>query len=359
MADAKATDVIPAHSGASVMLGVGETGLLNQLTGPNSVNQTASRWGVDGTDLGHMFWHRDHLYMVFGDTFGKGGRRSGTGWRSNALALLSEPDLEQGLLRIESMITGPDGQARELIPSQKVDGVEKTVIPTNGVSTGDRMFLHYMSVQKWKQDDRWDVGHSGLAYSDDDGETWTVSKTAVWPGGSGFEQVAFLREGDQVYSFGIPAGRYGDVHLRRVASARMLDPSAYEYWDGSGWVADPGGASTVVAGPVGELSVAWNAGYHEWMMMYLNPERKSVVLRTSPEITGTWGPERVVVTANDHPGLYAPYIVPLPDIGKEVYFTMSMWKPYNVFLMRTTLARRDEASDDGSSGNGAQGNPHG
>ncbi|HZD04178.1 MAG TPA: DUF4185 domain-containing protein, partial [Longimicrobiales bacterium] len=125
-----------------------DTRLLGQITGSDSVNGTAERWGVHGTDLGHMFWHRGHLYMVFGDTFGKGGR-GGRNWRSNTLARLADPDPDRDVLRIESMVTGPGGLARELIPSRKVDGIEKTVIPTNGVSTGDRMILQYMSVRRW------------------------------------------------------------------------------------------------------------------------------------------------------------------------------------------------------------------
>jgi hypothetical protein len=149
--------------------------------------------------------------------------------------------------------------------------------------------------------------------------------------------VAFVRQDDEVYSFGIPAGRFGDVRLRRVATEHILEPGAYRYWDGEGWVADPSEAATVVPGPVGELSVAWNAHHRQWMMMYLNAERHAVVLRSAPQLTGPWGEERIVVTAEEHPGLYAPYIVPLPDIGRDVYFTMSMWGPYNVFLMKTML----------------------
>ena len=311
--------------------------LVTQVTGADAVTPTAARWDVHGTDLGHMFWHGDRLYMVFGDTFGRGGRRWGRHWRSNAMARLAAPDLEQGVVRIESMVTGANGLARELLPSRKKDGVERTVIPTNGVSTGRRMFLHYMSVRKWHGAGRWDVGHSGLAYSDDDGETWVQPESAVWPAGLGFEQVAFVRQDGWVYAFGIPGGRHGAVRLRRVAPERMLDPDAYEYWDGSGWTSAPGDAAIVVPGPVGELSVAWNAHYRRWMMMYLDPGRHAVLVRFAAELSGPWSEGEVVVSAQDQPGLYAPYIVPLREIGREVWFTMSKWKPYNVFLMRMTL----------------------
>lgn len=318
-------------------LGVLRTGLISAVTGPDAPIPS-TRWGVYGTDLGHMFWHRDALFMVFGDTFGQGNRHEGREWRSNVLARMVPPSFEGGVLHIESMVTGADGLAKELLPSRKVNGLEMTVIPTNGISTGDRMFLHYMSVRQWHKAGSWDVRHSGLAYSDDDGETWTLPEAAVWRDGTGFEQVAFMREGGYVYAFGIPEGRHGGVRLRRVAEGEMLDPSAHEYWDGTGWVrGEHDAAITLVDAPAGELSVAWNAQHGRWMMMYLDPQQDAVVLRFANELTGPWGSAHIVVDSADQPGLYAPYIVPLQDIGDDVWFTMSKWGPYNVFLMQMTL----------------------
>lgn len=319
-----------------VRLGVVRSSLISAITGPGAPNPS-TRWGVHGTDLGHMFWHRDALYMVFGDTFGEGNRHQGRDWRSNVLARMVAPTAENGL-QIESMISGANGLAKELLPSRKVNGFEMTVIPTNGISTGDRMFLHYMSVRQWHEHGNWDVRHSGLAYSDDDGETWTVPEAAVWPGDTGFEQVAFVREGGYVYAFGIPEGRHGGVRLRRVAEGEMLDPAAHEYWDGSAWVrGEHEAATTLVAAPAGELSVAWNHRHGQWMMMYLDSRQDAVVLRFASDLTGPWGPAQTVVRAAEQPGLYAPYIVPLQNIGDDVWFTMSKWGPYNVFLMQMTL----------------------
>src|SRR5690606_30786779 len=102
---------------------------------------------------------------------------------------------------------------------------------------------------------------------------------AVWPSGLGFEQVAFVRREGRVYSFGIPGGRHGAVRLRRVAEDRLLEPAAYEYWDGAAW-GPAEAAVAVVPAPAGELSVAWNERHQRWMMMYLDLARYAVVLRT-------------------------------------------------------------------------------
>lgn len=316
-------------------LGVIETKLVGQLTGADSANDTAKRWDIYGTDLGHMFWHCDKLYMVFGDTFGEGGL-GGKNWRSNALARLVDPDPKQGL-RIEAMITGPNGAAKELIPSHKIAGIEKTVIPTHGISVDGRIYLHYMSVRRWEGPGQWNVRHSGLAYSDDDGQTWITPRSAIWSEQIGFEQVALVHGDDWIYTLGIPGGRWGGLRLRRVASDNILDRQAYQYWDGASWGGARKAAVVIVPAPVGELSVAWSARHRLWLMMYLNPERRGVVLRTAAKLTGPWEEEQIVVTTEQYPGLYAPYIVPMPDLGEDVYFTLSLWESYNVFLMHTRL----------------------
>ncbi|WP_163269281.1 DUF4185 domain-containing protein [Chelativorans alearense] len=310
--------------------------VVNQVTGPDGTNDTARRWDVHGTDLGHMFLHEGAMYMVFGDTFGQRGMFGRMNWRSNTIARIADPDPRNGL-PIETMITGANGAAKELLYSRKIGGVEKTVIPTYGVSIGGRMYLHYMSVKGWGAPGQWEVRHSGIAYSDDDGHTWVVPPEAVEDRAIGFEQVAVVRDEDVLYTFGIPEGRFGGVKLRRVAAERILDLDAYEYWTGSGWAADPTAASMIVPAPAGELSVAWSKTHESWVMMYFDPERRAVVLRLAPDLTGPWGDAQVVVGAQDYPGLYAPYIVPGSDIDTELYYTMSQWTPYNVFLMRTRL----------------------
>ncbi|SMH53304.1 protein of unknown function [Maritimibacter sp. HL-12] len=311
-------------------LRVGPAEVVRQLTGAASANAT-DRWNVHGTDLGHMIRHKGALYMVFGDTYGP----DGGAWRSSTMARIANP---QGSFDFTEMIAGPDGSAIELIESAKLPGIEWTVIPTNGISLGARMVLHYMAVRMWTSDGRWLVRNSGLAYSDDDGQSWHRSPTATWPNGSGFEQVAFVDQGEMIYSFGIPEGRFGAVRLRRVARDALFDPAAYRYWDGSGWVSDHRAATPVVSAPAGELSVAWSAAHGRWLMMYLDETRDAIVLRSAPALAGPWSAAQTVADARDFPGLYAPYIVPGDALDTEVRFTMSRWKPlYNVFLMRAPL----------------------
>lgn len=304
-----------------------------QLTGPPpSINDTVTGWLVSGTDLGSTFMHKGEIVLVFGDTFGIDGRF----WRSNVLGFSTDDDPSEGVT-IDRMITNEYGHAIELLPSKKVDFEEMTVIPTYGISVDDRMFLHYMSVSHWGEPGHWDLGRSGFAYSDDDGQIWTYDGDAVWPGDSNFGQVAMEEFEGHIYVWGIPGGRYGGVQLARVQPEKLLDFNAWEYWSVGEWVPDIDQAEQFIPPNVGELSVRWNSYYEKWIMMYLNDPQGLIELRTSDAITGPWSEPMIAARAIDYPALYAPYMYPLWNDGPDIYFNMSLFGPYQVFLLKTRL----------------------
>lgn len=304
-----------------------------QLTGsPPSINNTASEWMVYGTDLGSSFLHKGEIVLVFGDTFGIDGGF----WRSNVLGFSSDTNPADGVI-IDRMITDEYGHAKELLPSKKVDFEEMTVIPTYGISIDDRMYLHYMSVSHWGAPGHWDLRKSGFAYSDDDGENWVYDDQAVWPGDSNFGQVAMEEFEGHIYVWGIPGGRYGGVQLARVAPENLLDFDAWEYFAEGGWTPDITEAEQIIPPNVGELSVRWNSYYEQWIMMYLNDPRGLIELCTADEITGPWSEPMIAARAIDYPALYAPYMYPVWNDGPDIYFNMSLFGPYQVFLLKTRL----------------------
>jgi hypothetical protein len=319
-----------------------DTYMITPVTGPTSRNRTDLRWYVYGTDLGHMFEHEGRLYMAFGDSFGPPGHPPtfGDDWRSNLLAWSRDRDPRDGI-SFEGMITDRPGHAKELIRDEDVPLEEQpsTTIPTNGISLGKRMVLHYMAVRAFTGPGFWSLTGSGLAYSDDDGNTWTLPEDATWPEGSNFGQVAFVEQGAHAYLFGIPGGRFGAAKLARVERDRLLDLERYEFWDGTRWAATEDDAAVVVPAPVGELSVQWNSHYRKWLMTYLNDDDQvnAVVIRTADCLTGPWSEEEVIVTAEEAPQLYAPYIPPRWNNGPDVYFTLTQFGPYDVFWWHTSL----------------------
>ncbi|MGP4041087.1 DUF4185 domain-containing protein [Gracilibacillus sp. D59] len=313
-------------------------------------NQTDVNYGLRATDLG-VIWDattnpEDKKVMVaFGDSyddgwggFGGGGDREG--WRSNLLALSKDTDLSDGL-EFSSMITEEDNPnyAKEIIYSEKdTSGTgDFTAIPTAGVTIGDRHFIHYMQIKNWGAAGRWNTNFSEIAYSDDEGQNWTKSGVK-WGADSNFAQAAYVKHDGKIYMFGTPSGRMDSAYLARVEESTFLKKEEYEYWNGTEWIKnDEEAAVPVIEQPVSELSVVYNSYYDKWIMVYLNENRYAMVMRSSSNLTDGWSAETEIATGKEFPGLYGGYIHPWTNDGKDLYFLMSEWGPYNVVLMKSEL----------------------
>ncbi|WP_306893243.1 DUF4185 domain-containing protein [Agromyces albus] len=346
-----ANDVGAMTGGAAdaefVITGVAGVERISQLTGPDSANDTGSAM-VAGTDLGSMFEADGRTWFVFGDTFGErpGDAFGGTGgiWRSNVLAHSTDDDPSDGI-SLDGFVTDDLGWATEALPSKKVDGDEMTVIPTYGFEANGDLYLHSMSVRRWGEPGEWETNHAGLARSDDDGTTWRSLDDMVWPGGGGFQQVSVAHVGDDLYFWGIPAGRLGSVQLMKVAEREVETASAYRYFSGTDaagrpfWSDAAEDAATVIDRATGELSVQWNPGLERWVMTTMI-DNSDAALYEGITPWGPWSEPTTLITQSELPGLYAPFLSPrfISDDGRTMYFTLSQWGPYNVFWYKLDLA---------------------
>lgn len=308
------------------------------VTGPESPNETDTRYNVYGTDLGSMFELDGTVFVAFGDTFGccqpAGGGAGGRSWRSNVVGYSTDRDLEDGMT-LDGMLPDIVGNARLVLWKAPED---VTLIPTYGIAIGERMYLHYMAVKEWGAPGHWTLNRSGWAYSDDGGERWTQPEDAIWDGDTNFGQTSLVEHEGYLYVFGIHGGRYGGVALARVPSNDVLDMTQYTYWTGEAWGDDLDSAVEIVPSPVGELSVAWNEFLGRWIMLYLDEPQRGIVMRHSEELTGEWSDTTMVVASGSgFPSLYGSYLHPWASDGETIYFNMSQWGPYNVRLMRARL----------------------
>lgn len=329
--------------------------LVAQLSGAEGINQTDTLYQVMGTDLGAIWDNGSgQVLMAFGDTFGKGhvgGGDFGEDWRSNVLARSSDRDLSDGM-SFDDMVVDEPGHAKEILHSKKVDNDEITVIPNSGVSVGDRQFIHYFSQHTWNPS--WTTNYGGLAYSDDNGENWTKSDMR-WdnspPSWDRYFQIGSLvRHEGYVYLFGCATGRLSDIRLARVPENRVLTRSAWRYWNGATWTRKEDAAIPVVTAPSGEMSVLYSEYLGRWVMMYLDEYRAAIVMREAPDLVGPWSGQRVVVRGGadgEWPALYAPFIHPWSAESDDpyLYFAMSQWGPYQVFLLRTKLDRKVDTAN--------------
>ncbi|MGQ0840741.1 DUF4185 domain-containing protein [Actinokineospora sp.] len=92
-----------------------------------------------------------------------------------------------------------------------------------------------------------------------------------------------------------------------------------------------------MGGPVAELSVVYNVHFGRWLALHLDEGRAAIVLRTAEQPTGPWTDGQVVAAGDRFPGLYGGFLHPASADGPVVYYAMSRWAPYNVYLMRTRL----------------------
>jgi hypothetical protein len=326
------------------MVRVLETTRVCQVTGAGSANRTDERFGIHGTDLGIMWDAGDgRVFVLFGDTFGQGwgGHGAGPGhadWRRNVLAFSTGRDLGQ-CLPLDGAMERPGGGACQVIPSGT--GQEVTVIPNGGIAVDGRHYVHYMSVRRWGPPGTWRTNHAGIAVSADGGRTWDKPARAQWRNGwphhNPLQIGALPRSGDHVYLFGTSNGRYGDAYLARAAPSGLLDTGAYEYWDGSGWTDRLRAAAPVFEGPVGEMSVAYSGYLGCWLLLHLDERRQGLVLRAADRLTGPWTWGEVVVSGREYPAVYGGYLHPWSLDGPDLYYLVSQWGPYNVFLTRSRV----------------------
>ncbi|SDC19954.1 protein of unknown function [Niabella drilacis] len=315
-------------------------------------NQTDIRYDVGGTDLG-IAWRMGNgtVGLFFGDTYGRdfkpgaGGPGEAGNWRSNILAFSSDNNLSDGLTLNGMLTAGGMTAAKEVIASRHDPDCngEHTMIPTAAIHAGGADYVHCMNIHCWGTPGKWNINYAGLFRSTDNGKTWHSCKGVRFPAASKFAQAAFTKKDGWVYMLGTPAGRHGPVYLLRATEKGLAFRQQFAYWnEARGWVkGDEAMATPVIEAPAGEMSVIYNETFRRWIVVYLDVSRKALVLRDSEQLQRGWSAPKTLVNAADYPGLYGSFIYPSQN-GTELYFLMSVWKDYNVFLMKADLKQEGE-----------------
>lgn len=378
------------------------TSFVDWVTGNYLPNDTYSRFGIWGTDVGTMWDNgiaddpttpiNEHQVLIaFGDTFG-GPNMTGT-WRFNTLFRSSDIALADGLSVPDgqwltgnmfggSPLSGPTYSRQIILPERLPAGLPAgvTLIPTAGISVptpgtkyGATQYLSFMSVKQWGAAGQWTTNYSAMAYSTDNGENWYVAPSSVryndtFSGNNKFQQAALVRPGDgYVYMYGTPNGRQGAAYVSRVVEKDILDNAKYEYYSAGtaggwfGWGATPAGwyknnpaAATVAFGQdqgacgignpgnqVSEMSVQYNKQLKKYVVLY-GDQFNNIVMRTSDTPQAGWSSAKVLM-GQQNGGIYAPMLHPWSPstmgTGTDLYWNLSLWSQYNVMLMKTDLTK--------------------
>ena len=383
------------------------TDLLTNVTGSGGLNDTAGRFGIGGTDLGIMWDNgirgdnpatpvveQRQVLIAFGDTFRNANPPRTGDWTINTLLRSSDLVLSNGMYvkpGVPGDIFSGSPMKPATVPSVPSPGYavgpEVTIIPTSGISApypnayGSRQYMSIMSVRSWDQPGFWTTNYSGIAYSDDNGQTWKVAPESIRPAATGrstrpyisgnqnFQQSAFVKPpagspeaaAGYVYAYGTPSGRGGTVYLSRVKQDQILDQTKYEYWNGKTWQLNtPSAATPVLPGTTtssffglfkrttyptaGEMSVQYNQYEKKYIMLYAD-QNNNIVMRKADRPEGPWSAPTTLVTSSRMPGLYAPMINPwssenVQESEKQyLYWSLSTWGDYEVKSMRTDLTK--------------------
>lgn len=333
-----------------------------------SDNQTETRYGLRGTDLGASFEHKGKLVFLFGDTHPNGPNTPDRPFDGDAVAISSDRNPDDGLTM--EFLKAPDGKyAAAKMPGVSLKGFE---VPNGGFSAGGHMYAFYTTDHTPKVT----MGRCVLARSEN-GIDWTklydlsttkfinvapvVVDAAKTPG-------LPVSRGQGLLMWASGEYRRSSVHLAFVPLDKVENRSAIRYWTGGGWSAEEKDATPVVRhDEVGELSVAWCAPLKKWLMTYNSGRPRGIQLRTADRPLGPWsdlttlfdpkdgygkfmhvgnGPDPMADPgrAGEYGGEYGPYLIPRffkkTKEGAAIYFLMSTWNPYNVVLMRAELKRK-------------------
>ena len=360
----------------------GSTAKVEQLVGDTdaqskqpTASQTASRYGIQGTDLGYSFEHNGQTVFLFGDTVGaSGGDVVGF---SDA----TDPNAPMSL----NFVTGADGQYLRVEPPGISMGPNE--VPVGGISLNGSMFVAVKThVTPGKQTDetvltRYDDGAKTFQPLRSisklpDGHFITLSLRLAPQGLPGLPT-------DQPYvlMFGTGHYRHSSAYLAAVPAASFDTGAGTVYyagqtagipmWDPSESKSEP----IILDDTIGDISVTFVPQLGLWVSLYDSRSPLGIVARYSMQPWGPWsGPQLVFdrkagygsfihdpsrskddglagpVIMQDKPaqrvagGMYAPYIIDrFTQVAGDtltLQYVMSTWNPYVVVRMKSSLQIR-------------------
>lgn len=351
----------------------GATTVRQLVTGPTSPSETDSRYNIHGTDLGIMFEHSDETMVVFGDTFGE-CTPTGNSWRSNVLLTAESGTPTDGLdITGARPLAGNEADALVQGLHQPNGTGEVTKIPTAAISVGEDMYMRIMSVHDWNAPGGWTTNYSALVKSTDGGNTWKIVPGSLrrmndfqtWGPGieftdpdaelpapdptrwRGMQMSAFLEADGYLYEYMTPSGRSGPATVARVPLTEIEDPTAYTWLASNGTWSDEPTGHVVLDGRVEELSVAYNEHLDQYVLL-TSMATGVVSMRVAGSPEGPWSSPQTLVDRKMFPNAYAPMIHPssITSEGPYLYYTLSTWDAYNVFLLRTDLSQFNFTAPD-------------
>ena len=345
-------------------------------TKKRTFNQTNSRYGIWGADLGYSFEHKGRVYFLFGDTLGSyGGDPIGVSDSTDPFAPLALDfltDFDGKYLRLELDNIAMDG-FNVPVGGISLDGTMYVAVKTNytpGQQSNITLLTRFDEATR-----RFQVVRELSRMPDGNFITMTLTQA---PSGL----LGLPADKRYVLMFGSGAYRRSHAYLAAVPVESFESGAGTLYFAGLGldgrpyWTEVESSARPLINHPtIGDISFTYVPELAMWIALYDRRGPRGVVMRYAPEPWGPWSAPELVWQPGRDPGygdfiydptrtdnahlvgptippdrdplrlfggFYAPYVIErLTRVEGDyvtLHFVMSTWNPYVVLRMRTTLS---------------------
>lgn len=302
------------------------------VTGP----EITTKFRMEATDLGiPITTADDRILCIFGDTFEEAYVGGGF-WRS-PVGLYADPDSVDTGITWTSAVGGET--AKQLVDYAHDDGTLSTILPADVIVVDGVMYLWVMVNAGLGN-----VLHTEIWTSKDSGESWerTTKMFAKQHMGGLMQQCTWALDdtGDYVYLLTTGFQRDKTAIAARVLANQILEPSAYEVYQGDGtWGSN--NPVEIIPGQVGEMCLRRIEG--SWVLTWFNAGDYRVDARKADTLVGLHEASSVTLLHGgswDHESddtvaqLYGPYMLPGSSLT-TLHLLVSQWNtdhgwPYHV-----------------------------
>lgn len=328
-------------------------------------NNVGNLWS---SDLGITFIHNNQLYLMVGDVFG------GDIFAPNVLAQTADQE-PTDCLDLTWQIQ-PDAGPRYFFPKTgNMDDGTKSTVPGGGISINNIIYVFLQDITHWADwnegGDNVTHGRSILIKSVDNGKTF--EEPWRWEIDNKFVNIAPILgphpsdpAKEVVYLVGSGTYRAAPVYLAYVEKENLENRSQYKYFSGWQnqapiWSSNESEARPIVDDvKAGEISVRWNNYLDKYLLAFFDYNSgDSAYLRSAEKPWGPWSEPQLVYSGNQRYDWYQSYSTKsgktaywgtpygfylLPERYNKandqiIYWVLSLWTPYNIYLMETDLAK--------------------
>lgn len=312
----------------------------------NLIDERANEVGIKGTDLGVGMERNDEIWLLFGDVVGttifKGG--------ASAVAILPK-QRDFDFTKMEWKLD-ENGNYYQPLHSRRVYGDASTV-PAGGVEIDGRAYIFAMRVIWWNHGPAQTHAYGVLFRENENGEfeeifNWSTDEIHV------NTAPVFVADQQKVYMICTATYRNSPVYLSFVEPQNIEEKDSYYYFSGRNENGMPKWTNNIEeAQPLegmenvkaGEISFVYNPVLQKYFIMFdsFSIINNGVWLYYSDEPYGPYSRVKVGVLKNaswmqeNWSGCYGGYIIPymFGEDGKDIYFTISVWKPYITVVLKT------------------------